>query len=327
MRGDGAYRGCADVGVIIPAHNASRTLGRAVESALAEPEAAQVIVVDDGSTDATLAAARGADDGSGRLILLRHETAFGPAAARNLAIGACTAEWVCPLDADDYFRPGRLGRLLTEAQGCDLVADDLIRVVQDRPDLPERRLVGGVLSLPCELDLGSFARANISRRGRPRAELGFLKPLMRRAFLAGAGLAYDETLRLGEDFILYAHALALGARFRVVEACGYVAVERADSLSGRHGAADLRALARASAALDALPLTPDGRAALRKHRGHVRAKAALREFLDEKRARGLMGAAGVLARAPSSAPYVLATAVADKLTARVARMAPAVSPA
>jgi succinoglycan biosynthesis protein ExoU len=313
----------AGVAVIIPAHNSAATIDRAVASALAEREAEQVIVIDDGSWDGTLAAAREADDGSGRLVLLRNDVAGGPAQARNLAIRAAQADWLCPLDADDYFRPGRLGRLLARSDGVDFIADDLVRVVQDRPDLPEGRLIGSSFPLPCDLDLAAFARANVSRRGRPRAELGFLKPLMRRAFLTDRRLAYDERLRLGEDFILYAKALALGARFRIVEACGYVAVERSDSLSGRHTAADLRNLAAASAALSALPLPRDQAAALREHHRHVRAKQALREFLDAKRAKGILGGAAALARSPASTPYVLATAVADKLVkARAAAAQP-----
>ena len=53
--------------VIIAAKNAEETIGRAVRSALSEPETAEVIVIDDGSDDRTMAEAASADDGTGRL--------------------------------------------------------------------------------------------------------------------------------------------------------------------------------------------------------------------------------------------------------------------
>lgn len=62
-----------NVCVIIAAKNASDTIGLAVASALREPEVAEVVVIDDGSTDGTAAAARQADDGSGRLIIQEFE--------------------------------------------------------------------------------------------------------------------------------------------------------------------------------------------------------------------------------------------------------------
>ena len=80
-----------DVCVIIAAKNAEATIARAVASALAEQETAEVIVVDDGSTDQTVAAARSADDHSGRLTIARFESNRGPSAARNHAIAISRA--------------------------------------------------------------------------------------------------------------------------------------------------------------------------------------------------------------------------------------------
>lgn len=313
----------ADICVIVPARNAEATIGRAVASALAQPEAAEVFVVDDGSSDRTAEAAGAVDDGTGRLRVIRRPASGGPAAARNLAIDASRSAWLTPLDADDYFRPGRLGALRREAEDCDLVADDLLRIVQGEPDEAARPMIGERMALPARLSLEDFVRANISKPNLPRAELGFLKPLVRRAFLKAHGLAYDERLRLGEDFILYARALALGARFRLVPACGYVAVERAESISGSHGAPELRSLVAASEALDDLPLTGPQQAAVREHRAHVAAKLTLRDFLDAKRASGLIGAAAVLARAPTAVPYVVGTVASDVLKRRGQRRAAA----
>jgi succinoglycan biosynthesis protein ExoU len=300
-----------DVGVIIAAYNAERTIERAVSSALAEPEACEVILVVDGASDRTAERARAADDGTGRLQIIELAASGGPAAARNVAIAASRAAWICPLDSDDYFLPGRLGRLRAETGYCDVVADDLLRVVEGRLAAAPHPMIGERMRLPACLSFEAFVRGNISRANLPRAELGFLKPLMRRAFLDAHDLRYDERLRLGEDFVLYARALALGARFKVLPPCGYIAVERAESISARHGAAELRALEQADREIEALPLSPGDAAALREHRAHVAAKAVLREFLDAKRAGGLFGAAAVLARAPQAAPYVVGKVAGD----------------
>ena len=61
--------------VIIAARNAARTIPAAIASALREPEAAEVVVVDDASTDDTAEVARAADDGSGRLKVMREAPA------------------------------------------------------------------------------------------------------------------------------------------------------------------------------------------------------------------------------------------------------------
>jgi succinoglycan biosynthesis protein ExoU len=300
-----------DVGVIIPAHNAEATIARAVISALGEPECREVVVVVDGATDDTVEAARAADDGSGRLKVIALAQSGGPAAARNLALAESRAPWVCPLDSDDYFLPGRLGRMRAETGYCDFVADDLLRVMEDRTNCAPHPMIGDRIKLPTCLSFEMFVLANISRAGLPRAELGFLKPLMRRSFLESHHLAYDPALRLGEDFVLYATALALGAKFKILPPCGYVAVERASSISGSHGAAELRALVGASRRMEGLHLAADERKALREHRAHVADKLALREFLDAKRAAGLRGAAAVLAKRPAAAPYIVTTIASD----------------
>lgn len=312
------------VAVIIPAKNAQSTIGRAVASALAEPEAEQVMVIDDGSTDATAAAAREAAGGSARLVVRSLPASVGPAAARNLAIALTDAPWIGLLDADDFFQPGRLRRLLDQADGCDFVADDLLTVGQGAEAGPMRRVIGGREPLPITLGLTDFLEANISRPGLPRREYGFLKPLMRRDFLAQRGLAYNEALRLGEDVILYSAGLALGAVFKVVPPCGYVAVERPDSLSGRHTTQDLRALRDASAGLRGLPgLSPRERLAIRRHVRHLQAKVDLREVLDARRTGGVAGGLLVLAARARNAPYIFARMAEDKLSARRARRAAA----
>lgn len=300
------------VAVIIPAFNAQATIARAIKSALAEPETAQVIVIDDGSTDATEARARACDDGAGRLIVHRLPVGGGPARARNLALSMTDAPWITPLDADDFMRAGRFARLLDQAGTCDFIADDLLTVREGFESGPLKRMIGDAVPLPMTLSFCAFVDANISRPRQARREYGFLKPLIRRDFLKRNRLAYAD-LRLGEDFVLYAHALALGARFKVVGPCGYVAVQREGSLSHSHSAQDLRRLLEACETLARdLDLLPREIIVARRHQRHLQAKIDLRDVLETRRKRGLAAAARMVFARANNAPYILR----QKLAAR-----------
>jgi succinoglycan biosynthesis protein ExoU len=295
------------VGVLIAAKDAAATIGRAVASALAQPQVTEVIVVDDGSADDTAARALRHDDGTGRVRVRRMPDSGGPAAARNLALALATAPVVAILDADDHFLPGRIAALLA-AGGADwdFLADGLLMVPDGAPLAAARRQDVRARVGADMLSLETFIAGCMPRPRQTRQELGFMKPLIRRDFLDRTGLRYDPGLRLGEDTALYARALLHGARFRLVPGCFYVAVRRADSLSGSHGAADLANLARASFDLARLPgLTPSQRAALLRHAVSVLRRADYRAALDLKQQRRFLRLAAFLSSNLRSVPYMI----------------------
>lgn len=299
------------VAVIISAFNSAATVCRSVKSALAQAEVAECIVVDDASQDATSAAAREADDGSGRLNVVRLSQNSGPAAARNLAIETCRSDLICVLDADDYFVDGRLARLLNIATEFDFIADNIL-IVPEECDSPsavsQRQLVferAGSTTLQ-QLDLQSFVRGNISRRGQPRSELGFLKPVMRRSFLKTHGISYQPQLRLGEDYALYIEALLAGARFFLAGLCGYVAIERRNSLSSSHSASDLSNLVDFDRkCLKNDQLGQGERDVLRRHLRSVYANAEFRHVLQVRAERGLAAGVARALRRPSQLGYMI----------------------
>ncbi len=293
--------------VVIAAWRAAPTIGKAVASALSQPETAEVVVVDDASGDngATLDAARAADDGSGRLKVIAQETNSGPARARNAAIAASSAPWVCVLDSDDYLEPGRLRTVLAATEGYDFVADDLMQVPAGAPSGRTMWFEGA--ANPLDISFAAFVRANIPQPGRERRELGFLKPLMRRATLDRHALRYDERMRLGEDYDLYARALASGARFRLIPWAGYVSVMREDSLSARHSRADLAAFEAADIALLNQPGLPGADAkAVRDHLFSTRKRLVWIDTIEALKARNPFRAAAIMLRDPRQAPHVLA---------------------
>ncbi|APG95269.1 glycosyltransferase family 2 protein [Sinorhizobium americanum] len=297
--------------IIIAAKNAADTIARAITSALSEPETSEVVVVDDGSTDETAAVASAADDGTGRLTVVRFEANRGPSATRNYAISISQSPLLALLDADDFFLPGRLRQLLSE-DGWDLIADNIAFIDAERAATAVAEVKQFTPS-PRLIDLAGFVEGNISRHGARRGEIGFLKPIMRRAFLDEHGLRYDETLRLGEDYNLYARALAKGARYKVIKSCGYAALVRGNSLSGRHRTIDLKCLYEADRAMLAeARLGAAAEAALRRHERHVRDRYELRHFLDLKNQDGFRSAIGYALKHPGALPAIVSGILADK---------------
>lgn len=97
--------------LVMPAYNAEATISRAIESVIAQDFGRwELIVVDDGSDDATGAIARAyaADDERIRVLSQLNE---GCAAARRAGALAASGEFVTKIDADDYLLPGALGTL------------------------------------------------------------------------------------------------------------------------------------------------------------------------------------------------------------------------
>ena len=94
------------VSVIIPVFNGQATIAAAIDSALGQEFGGnvEVIVVNDGSTDATSSVL---DAYRGRVKVLDCVNG-GPAAARNAGVRASHGEYIAFLDADDIWMPGKL---------------------------------------------------------------------------------------------------------------------------------------------------------------------------------------------------------------------------
>ncbi|MEM6560325.1 MAG: glycosyltransferase family A protein [Planctomycetota bacterium] len=103
------------ISVTMPAYNAAAFLGVAIQSILDQTHRElELIVIDDGSSDQTLAIARGFAERDGRVVVL--ETPHGGvSAARNAGIAAARYPWIAVMDADDVAAPHRLARQLEAA--------------------------------------------------------------------------------------------------------------------------------------------------------------------------------------------------------------------
>jgi glycosyltransferase involved in cell wall biosynthesis len=103
--------------VIVPTYNASDRLARTIETVLAQQcRPAEIIVIDDGSTDSTAQTCRNFGD----RIIYRRTNNGGQQAARNLGASIATGDWLSLLDHDDLWDPGYLAEVDRFASSNDI---------------------------------------------------------------------------------------------------------------------------------------------------------------------------------------------------------------
>jgi glycosyltransferase involved in cell wall biosynthesis len=174
-----------DVAVIMPAHNAARWIGAAIQSVLAGADRlAELVVADDGSTDETAAIAR--SYGARVRVVSLPGGPFGQAAGRNAAVAASTSPYLVIMDADDLWAAGR--------------PDPRLVVLDARPEV-------GVASGAVQpfTDEGPF--------GPPRPGPIAVSSITRRSVYEALG-GMTESLRWGEDIDFLLRAREAG--FEVV---------------------------------------------------------------------------------------------------------------
>ncbi|WP_369052485.1 glycosyltransferase family 2 protein [Kineococcus terrestris] len=97
--------------VVMPAMNRAHLIGRALDSVRAQTlRPREVVVVDDASTDDTVAVAR-----AHGATVLEMETNGGSGPARNRGIEAASTTWIAFLDSDDSWHPDHLRTLMDRA--------------------------------------------------------------------------------------------------------------------------------------------------------------------------------------------------------------------
>lgn len=195
--------GLPSFSVVIPAFNAAALVADAVRSVLEQTlSPAEVLVVDDGSSDGTA----GALAPFGSAVTVVRQEHGGAAAARNLGVSLAAGEYVVLLDADDWWLPERLERLGEAAA--------------QRPDL-------AVITTDAWVDRAGAARLRYTRdcvafetADQRRAILwhNFVfghAALPRAAWLAAGGMPAGQ--RIGEDWQLWRRVILDGGRAGMVD--------------------------------------------------------------------------------------------------------------
>jgi len=173
------------VSVVIPAYNCARTIRQTLESALTQEDAElEVIVVDDGSSDATVEIVEAIPDPRVRLV---RQSNAGPAAARNTGTLQARGTWVAYLDADDLWLPHKLRTQLAvlssrpdvlAVQASAYIVDDQLNVLWlNRCTQPENLLLSFLRfqNLPNAPSSWIVAREKLLEIGNWDAELAILE--------------------------------------------------------------------------------------------------------------------------------------------------------
>lgn len=132
------------VSIVIPVRNGAPYIAEAIASALDQGDIVhEVVVVDDGSKDATLQVVRALRDPRIRLLARSPGAPPGVSAVRNEGLAVARGDWVLFLDADDRLKPGAIAALAAAAAACVAVYADYDRIDSGGRRIGRRRMIRG----------------------------------------------------------------------------------------------------------------------------------------------------------------------------------------
>jgi glycosyltransferase involved in cell wall biosynthesis len=194
------------VSILVPAYNAEATLAETLRSALASRHSnLEVVLVDDGSTDATATIAETVAGDDQRVRVFR-QTHRGVSIALNFGLSQVRGDLVARLDADDLWHATKLGKqvaLLTADPAAALVytfvryVDGSGRIVRDAAP---QQITGPAL---CQCLYNGIIGGGSSA-------------VFRRSILDSVG-GYDESLAVWEDLMFHLKVAAAGSIAAVPE--------------------------------------------------------------------------------------------------------------
>jgi glycosyltransferase involved in cell wall biosynthesis len=195
------------VSVVIPVRNGERFIARTLTSVLAQTyRQIEIIVVDDGSTDGTVALVESAATVEPRIRLFQRSHAGLPA-TRNFGIGQAHGDLIAPLDGDDLWHPKKIEKQVHAMQKSSAIGlvycwtvdiDEFDFVI---PPIRRKSTVEGKVLIDV------IANAGIIESGS--------NPLVRRSCLEAIG-GYDARMVLGAEDWKMSLALADISEFAVV---------------------------------------------------------------------------------------------------------------
>ncbi len=213
------------VSVITPVYNGEKYLAECLDSVLAQtlPDI-EIICVDDGSQDSTLAILEKYSSAHPNIKIFRQKN-LGPGIARNLALDNATGKYVAFMDADDrYPDSGALKYLwkLAEGSGCKVAGGYLRLFAADATEEECAKLTEGWLKRNRYPELGVIKFADY------QSPLGYQRYIFSREMLDGAKIRFKNFLRF-EDPPFCAEALHCAGKMAVSDRVVY------DYRRGNHG--------------------------------------------------------------------------------------------
>ncbi|AMB44409.1 glycosyltransferase [Methylobacterium sp. AMS5] len=201
------------ISVVIPVKNGARFIRSALDSVLGQGEVvAQVVVVDDGSTDETCAVVAGLVDR--RIKLVVNAGKPGPSGGRNTGGACATGDWLYFVDADDLLRPNALTALLAAASAypdAGVVYGDYGRINETGQPVGRR---GALRALRSLRTVPNKPSGDVLREALAGNFMIVGAPIIRREVFQAVG-GFNETIRYCEDWEAWCRIAAM-ARFHYV---------------------------------------------------------------------------------------------------------------
>lgn len=206
------------VSVILPAYNAERFVGDAIDSILAQTyHSLELIVVDDGSTDNTSKILRGYGK---RLRVITNERNEGIVKSLNSGIATIKGEFIARQDADDISTPTRIEKQVSymrDNPDCALLGTARVRMSEDGA-IRKYAKQSQVIERPT---LADMQQRNLFVHG---------SMMMRKAVLQTIG-NYSPIFHHAEDYELWMRFLANGYQAAILSERLYATREHAKQIS------------------------------------------------------------------------------------------------
>jgi glycosyltransferase involved in cell wall biosynthesis len=145
-----------DISLVVPSYNRADALRSNLDSMLAMRDIAEILIIDDGSTDDTLIACEQFQDE--RLRVVSHPVNQGVARARNTGIDAAKGTWVL-FGEDDCRFPADYATILrseAESHGADIVGAPLLHTSAKDAEMPQVAAAAPRQQKPSMEDVGIF---------------------------------------------------------------------------------------------------------------------------------------------------------------------------
>lgn len=188
--------------IVVANFNKARFVEGTLRSALAQGDDVQVVVVDDASTDDSLAVIRAVAATDPRVEVVAMAANRGQSFCENRGLDAARGEYVIYLDSDDFLAP-HCGSRRMEIAARDPDADMWIFPMSTFRQSPADAAPGWI---PRDTD-------HLRRVLAHRLDWQLMQTLWRASFLRSFG-AFDESFRRMTDVVLHTRALLAGARVR-----------------------------------------------------------------------------------------------------------------
>lgn len=205
-----------NISIIVPVYNAQKYLPNCLDSILDQTQKDfEVICIDDGSEDESLQVIKAYQDKDSRINVI-HQDNKGPAAARNLGIEVSSGEFICFLDADDYFPSNDvLEGLYSNAKRhmMSICGGSMEIYLQDRDDYQKK--------YKRQYKKYRFKNEGIKFYKDYQFDFGYTRFIYKRDFLVSNSITFPNYKRF-QDPPFFVKAMIAAGKFYAIPKCTYI---------------------------------------------------------------------------------------------------------